>query len=358
MNDTTYDNFQDKRAAALNDWQRHFILPYGNAYNTAYKSFQATIKAQEEADKAARERNLQLALFALSLCGGSILTSVFGSAALKKIAQEVTLDVICRNEMQRAFKVASWVAGNETAQFALGKVWDDAESLIGAQLKSAFSENSGKFPSLAQFAQDPMNVQNNLDMWIRDIYALVIKAGTEINNRFTSNAVRLNQELGKLVASQFFVSAPQVRIDESKVASEIELTFFMKFILDLDYLVAGYWEETGRGFNMRKVITSRKPIDVDPTDRKLYPDTRKYYTDGTNFQTVEYQQVGDIIAKRVNQLHKTLFKYDFLEVTSSWLGTKIETVSLIVLQRAQTTLKRLANNNLTNISSMVKKTVP
>jgi hypothetical protein len=358
MADTTYDNFQDARAAALADWQRNFILPYGSAYNTAYKSFDATLKAQEAADKATQERNLQLVLFALSLCGGSILTSVFGTAALKQITQEVTLDVICRNEMQKAFNAAAWVSGNKTAQFALGKVWDDAESLIGGKLKTAFTETAAQFPSLSQFAQDPMNVQNNLGMWILDVYALVIKAGTEINNRFKSESSRLQQELQKLRKSQFFISAPPVRIDENKVAIEIELTFFMKYILDLDYLVTGHWEETGRGINMKEVIDSRTPINIDPTDRSKYPNGRKYYTQGLNFQKIEYKLIGDIIANRINKLHKAIFKYDFLKVTSGFLGTSVEATSLSILQRAQNTLKNLGNNNLTAISSMVKGAKP
>lgn len=353
-----YDNFQDQHAIAHNNWQRNFVLPYGSAYNTAHTSFMKTIQAQEAADKAARERNLQIALFALSLCGGSILTSVFGSAVLKEVAGSVAVDVICKNEMERAFRVAAFVESNKTAQFALGKVWDEAESLIGNQLKSSFTENANNFPSLAKFVQEPQNVQNSLEMWVRDAYDRVMRAGNKINQNFSSDSDRKKQALQKLMSSQFFISAPAQRINEQAISIDIELTFFMKLVLDLDYLVAGYWEETGRGVNMKKVITSRTPIQKDPTSRE-YPNTSKYYTHGTNFETIEYKQIGDIIAKRINELHKSRFNSNFFGVSENWLGMeKIEKVSHSALQRAQTTLNGLANQNITIIQRMTHQKSP
>ena len=56
---------------------------------------------------------MQLAFFALSLSGGSVLTSVFGSAALKDAAGSIAVDVICQNNMERAFKAAHLVATNK-----------------------------------------------------------------------------------------------------------------------------------------------------------------------------------------------------------------------------------------------------
>jgi len=349
-----YDTFQDKRTIAHNDWQRHFVLPYGSAYSTAVTNYRATIKAQEEADKAARARNLQLAFFALSLCGGSILTSVFGSAAMKDAAASVAVDVICKREMERAFKVATFVSENKTAQFALGAVWDKVESAAIDGIKGQFAENQSNFPALGKFVQEPLNMQNNLEEWVRGAYDKVLKAGSAINESHVLTADGKARQLEDLLSAPFFKHAPKQRLDEDSVRKDIELTLFMKHILDLDYLAKGYWKETGRGANMKKVVSSRTSIDMDPHSKK-YPKSFRY-TQGTNFEEVKYRQIGEIIEKKIDELHKDKLKHNFFETVDTYWGLSSdrEDISRSVLRRAHTTLKLLGNRNLQKITSMAK----
>ena len=122
MADDLYKIFDRNATRAENDWQRNFVLPYGSAYVIGRRSFQDNLDKQKKADEERQRRIAALAMFALSLCGGSILTHVFGSACAKTLAGKVALDVICKGEMNRAFKVASFVSENKTAEFAVGKL--------------------------------------------------------------------------------------------------------------------------------------------------------------------------------------------------------------------------------------------
>lgn len=339
---TFYDSFQDQRERAKNNWIRNFVLPYGSAFNTAHVSFHEVLRKQREADEAARQRYLQLAMFALSFAGGSVLTSVFGSAALKSAAADVAVDVICRNEWEKAFKVAHFVSENKTAQFALGSLWDQAGSLLTEKLKSSLAETTGNFPALGQFAQQPLNLQNQLEIWVRDVYDKVLTAGSEIAAQGSENDPLTVARLTQLMMAPFFIYAPTSRLDENKTAVSIELSFFLKYLTDLDYLATGHWADTGRGGSMRKVVTSRKAIDVNPLS-KDYP---KYKMSGMgDFQEVGYQQVGEIIENRIDELNKAVFKERFFEQVDTLFSVKAEDVSAAVVRRAYANLAGLGNRN-------------
>src|SRR5688572_15120012 len=110
-----------------NKWMLYTINPYSMAYDDALEAFKKKLEEQKEEDKA-ESLLLSLAMLALSLCGGGILTAAFGSAAIKTIAVDAATNVICNNNMERAFKAAHFIATNKTATFVAGKLWDEAES--------------------------------------------------------------------------------------------------------------------------------------------------------------------------------------------------------------------------------------
>lgn len=351
-----YALFQDRREIAHNDWQRNFVLPYGSAYNTAVGNFRKVLQEQEDADRKARERYLELAFFALSMCGGSILTSVFGSAALKDAAAAMTVDALCRYEMHRSFKAATLVAENKTAQFALGALWDGLEGAAGGALKAKIIENASNFPSLGKFVQEPLNMQNSLEQFVRDAYNIVMQAGSAIHQQ-EKDAARKARALRQLSQSAFFVAAPAKRKDEAAISIDIELAFLMKTILELDY-VKVWKSEHSDLYEHKTTLISRTPIEQLPAS-KAYPKphvTRVQSSAPYAFvhHDIDYSPVGEVIVKRIDELHQARFKQKFFNNIWTGVRQRREDVSHEMLVRAQFVLKRLADRNLQAVEAAAK----
>jgi hypothetical protein len=341
------ERFQRAHIRAHNDWQRNFVIPYSNAYSTAWENFKKTLEDQEKADAEQRAKAIGFAMFALSLCGGSVLTAVFGQAAVKAAASEIALDAICKREMERAFKVAAFVSENKTASFALGEVWDKTGELISDKVKSSLAETSANFPSLGEFATRPLNMRNNLDKWVRDAYAKLLLAEEDIFGR-TKDAIRQDGLFVELMKAPFFRLTPPEALKEDAVSTEIEIVFFMKHMLDLDYVAHGYWEDRPKG-GMRQKITSTAPINVDPLSDK-YPTYKGPRDLSMRFEEVRYRDAGDLIKARVDALIKKRFGVNFFRIDEGIIFDSKEKVSLDVLKRAQTKLQSLATSNYETIA--------
>jgi hypothetical protein len=116
-------NFITDIPAKERKWKNHTITPFAKAWINAFENFKETMKQQKDADEAAQKLKFELAMLALSLCGGGLLTAAFGTAAAKTLATNAALDVICRNNMQRAFKAANYIATNQTASSWIPTSW-------------------------------------------------------------------------------------------------------------------------------------------------------------------------------------------------------------------------------------------
>ena len=92
-------NFITDIPAKERKWKNHTITPFAKAWINAFENFKETMKQQKDADEAAQKLKFELAMLALSLCGGGLLTAAFGTAAAKTLATNAALDVICRNNM-------------------------------------------------------------------------------------------------------------------------------------------------------------------------------------------------------------------------------------------------------------------
>jgi hypothetical protein len=339
---TLFEQFTRAHTQAVNNWQRNFVLTYGTAYTNARASFMKTLKEQEEKDKAARERYAAIAMFALSLCGGSILTAVFGQACAKAAAAQIAVDVICEREMNRAFKVASFISSNKTASFALGSVWDAGAGYLSDKLKGSFAENGNNFPSLTEFAQEPQSVQNKLDKWVRDAYAKVLAAEEDISKNVKDENVKTKQ-ISDLIKSPFFRAAPLKSPNEEVLTTEIELTFFMKLLLDLDYVAQFMVDEKPRGGWSKREV-SRRPISAAPDDPK-YPGYKRVGMWG-DYEDVVYKQIGDVIKDRIDELNKKRFKDKFFTIIKGHIWDDKENISRDTLRRAHWKLNELGDANL------------
>lgn len=351
-----YDKFQDEREKAKSFWDS-FAKNYGTAYNTAFKSFHAELKKQEQTRMKRREMMLSFAFFALSLTGGSILTQVFGKAVAKEVAGDVALDIICKNNMDKAFKAAHFVADNKTAQFAIGALWDEAGSQITNAVKNKLKENSSAFPALKKFASDPINVQNKLENYIESAYRAMIDTGA----RFRDNSSESNSQeaLAKLLKSPFIAAAPRVGLDTERTRIEIELTLFLRYLLELDFIQRYHYMDHGRSYR-RNNLGTPKPIDKSPWSRG-YPKYKVTSSGMGNvrYQEVNYRQIELNVEEHIEKLYKPIFKTKFFQWWyrdyGLWKGEHwAEDIDRDVLKRAHTDLVALGNRNAAKISQSLK----
>ena len=340
---TLYETFDRAVTQAKNNWERNFVLPYGSAYATARDMFQKTIDDQKKADEQRQARIAALAMFALSLCGGSILTSVFGSACAKTLAGQFTVDAIARAGMERAWKVAEFVHDNKTAQFFVGKVWDSAADLL-PDMKAKLAETPGNFPSISQFAQNPQVIQNQLLKWVLDAYAVVLSTEAEIAKNVT-NEKRKTDLVMSLIDSPFVRAAPGKELPGEQTAEDIEFTFYMNVIRDLDYYAQFQFVEKGRG-GWSKQELSRRPIHESPSD-KNYPQFKRDMWGDT--EEVVFAKFGSILRDRVDTIHKKRFN------KTTFFSSK-ETLSPTTILRAEQKLAELSDINLGAIKQTLKGT--
>jgi hypothetical protein len=264
---------------------------------------------------------------------------VFGSAILKNASEKLAYSFL-ESQWKRAFQVAAFVHDNETAQFVLGELWSKASELLSSEVKSSFEESTTNYSGLnvKDGLTTPGNQKSKMELWLESV---------DLKAREAAEAVKgKSAELHKLVNAPYFTYAPKVALDEEKAAGEIELSFWMKFLMDLDYLEVGRWEVVRSHRDLERVrqtVTSRAPIDVNPR-AKEYP---KSYDSGAKFQRVGYRQIGDIVIKRIDELNMVHYKQNFFEREDGFFGPNIEEISRSVIIKAYTNLAGLCNRNRT-----------
>jgi hypothetical protein len=341
---TLYETFDRAVTQAKNNWERNFVLPYGSAYATAREKFQNKLDEQKKADEERAARIAALAMFALTLCGGSLLTQVFGSACAKTLAGQFAVDAIARNGMERTWKLVEFVDTNKTAQFFVGKVWDSGVDLL-PDMKAKLAETPGNFPSISQFAQNPQVIQNQLLKWVLDAYAVVLATEAEIAKNITNEKLKTDLVMN-LIDSPFVRTAPGKALPEDTTADDIEFTFYMNVIRDLDYLAQHQYVEKARG-GWSKQETSRRPISESPGD-KNYPQFRRTNVWGDSEEVV-FGKFGDILRDRVDELHKQRFNQVKFFLSD-------ETISQLTITRAEQKLAQFADINLTAIKATLGNT--
>ena len=334
MSDELFKTYIRAVLKAENNWQQNFVLPYGSAYTTARAKFKETLDNQKKADEERQKRIAALAMFALSLCGGSLLTHVFGSACAKTLAGQFVVDQICQREMNRAFKVVSFVNDNKTAQFAVGKLWDSGIELL-PDLKGKLAETTTNFPSLTKFAQEPQVLQNKLEQWVRSAYGYVLSAEEEISANVKDEKTKTAM-ITQLLEAPFIRAAPTREVPEDSIAEDIEFTFYMNVIRDLDYLEQVTFDERPRGWT--KKTKRLGSIDASPGSSE-YPKHKNLGWGGADYQHVAFDRFGDVLRDRVDELHKKRFNK-----TRFFLSD--EKISEHTITRAEQKLTEMSHVNL------------
>jgi len=287
-------HFNAQLIAALNDfadhhnnWRSNFINPYHSAYVGAVDNFKDAIRKRDEDRKA----KMDLALFALSLCGGSAMTAVLGKLTIERYLEEKALKVICVNNMEKTFNAMAMVKGSPVTQFLLGQTTDKIAAWAKGEVHSSIMQvatlgNQVLLDNPAQVKNALNSLYTKSESTARAAFRQLAKK--EHTSRDSYNRQRILQD----IINSPFCRSPKTPVwpDVKILRDKIELSFYLKLVL-----LSGY-----KHTFVPKGGSYDEPIKVLPSNKSFPP---KYKNNGYSWTSVEFRDIGDNISKKINSLY-------------------------------------------------------
>lgn len=337
--DKTIDKFKNEKIDAFTDaWKNNYTLDFIEKYWRAFDRFETVKGAQDRIDQALDQLKLDLAVAALTICSGGVVGTLLGEITLMQAAGQVVLDALCRENMQKTFQMAKLFSRNKVLEFAIGRAGEQIKAIatqeskkildgvyMGASVGQSFIEK----PHTKQYIMEKFLVKNRIG--IRTACEALVKAQISSQEK-----KRLFNDL----TQSHFCNPPKQKVLPDKYYRWIELTFYLKLVLNSDWLI----QHSDNVYGFRTGY-SKTPINAAPGDKGYPTDTitykRGFYTRSTT--RVEYDDIGQEYIKRMNELYKELFPGDYYPLIDS--GMFGETASRQILAKAYRTLKMIGDMN-------------
>jgi hypothetical protein len=298
--------------------------------------------AQDRKDNALRQLKLDLAVAALTICGGSVLAAVLGEITLVQAAGKVALDALCRTNMNDIFTKAKLASKNKVLEFSVGNVWQEiikianqeammvlANEFIGTNVQQSFTEN----------LQRPHSKQTIMNQFVLKNTRNLRKACEALEEAKISAQDKTRMVYAMRQSN--FCNPPTQQVLPKNYYEYIELTFYLKLVLNSDWRIQ--YSDNQYGF---RTGYSKTPINAAPSSNE-YPTNSIAYQRGFHNRSttrVEYDDIGQDYINRMNDLYSKLIpgaRYSKL-INSSRFG---ETTSKQILEKAYTTLKTIGEMN-------------
>jgi len=226
------DKLQTGAQIARNKWHIQACTPYATAYVKAFRRINDVLLK----DIKDQQLKIDLAIAALSIAGGSLLTATFAQTVKTRMMDQA-LNYICDTNRNKTFSVYAFAATNPAAQFTLGKALAASKAYaikaLGDNLKSSTSYSH----RLATTLEEPFLLNQFMkDHVIRSQTAVLDFIGLVREDIISDEDKLAGYE--SICNNQFFY-APTSSIypHVGPCADRIALAFYLKLILDTDYLV-------------------------------------------------------------------------------------------------------------------------
>lgn len=298
-------------------WTTYVAFPYSRAYANALLAFKDTKGAQDKLNA----KKAELGLLALTICSGGVLTHVFAQTAWKAVLKNKALDVICANNMEKAFNVAHFVSTNKAANFVVGGLWDTGAHLLDAKTKAAFNQSSASFPSTQQWKTET-DALTSLMGFVNECYLKYRDAARSVFGNSNLSGAQRETAIKQLTGSNFAKPPSESPIDETKVSNEIELLFYLRIVMDLDY-VQEFSAYAAGGVGGSSQEGPKVSIQQMPGDKNYpKPISNVYVSPGgrsgsVSGQNIGYEDLGRAFYDKINVLHKILYGKELL-TSKNW----------------------------------------
>jgi hypothetical protein len=138
--DETIKHLYDQRTAFAADWQYNYTLDYVEAYWQAFDRFNIVKAAQDRQDQALLQFKLDLAIAALTICGGSVLGAVMGEMTFNRAAGKVLMSALCKANMHDILTKAKLTSRNKVLEFAVAKAGSELTAIAKTEFKKIFTD--------------------------------------------------------------------------------------------------------------------------------------------------------------------------------------------------------------------------
>lgn len=335
------------RAATIarNRWFENYIAPFSISYTNAFNKYKKQLEAEKGRHKQSAEQMAGLAILALTLCGGSFLSAAVGTASMKtalgaralKFVDGPLMDFAARKNSMTIYKIAEVAQGSEIFHYVLGGVYDHVVAQLGSGSKAKLS-GALLVPTVEGIIRDPLNMKTQLQVYTSKLHTAILLSAEAIKKSSHKDKDALYEKLKK---SPFFSNIPDVRKLGSDLERRIELSFWMTYIMSLDYqLMIGY--HSGKD-NPHPTFT-KSPIHASPSSKnyaKPYevPWARDEYGGGRSRLEVTgamYDDTTSALGTYINVLHKQCFGTKFFEDEKA-----SDKINRAALKKAEMTLKKI-----------------
>ena len=285
--------------AYLSKWAKSI----GSAYAEAHKGATATVKAQNDLERARLDMFLTVVSFGIG--------SGIGGLFAKKSAKSMAVDFVANREMVRTFEVMARIEASKELSFYVQKSWAKANSVLAAQTIAAVKKLGQRDISLKTIMQTPLVFQNKLEQYVLDAIAAGQMIAEDYRTSSTISDAEKEAKAAEMLASPVLKNAPTNPVfpDAVKGGGIIELSWYMAEIMASDRYIKRHISANSVTASARTL--SNESIDVRTTDPK-YP-TRQDNVKTSGFlwpsraegtrSTIEYNQMGSKLVDRTNKLY-------------------------------------------------------
>jgi hypothetical protein len=338
MTDIAIQNLKSNISFFENKWRLNYTLDYVEAYWKACDAFEEFKTAQDKVDQTLLQFKLDLAVAALTICSGSVLGVVLGEMTIAETAGKVALDALCRANMNDIFTKAKLSSATKVLEFSVGGIWQEIKKIAALEAKNILGNESIGASVGQSFIQKGHTKAYIIEKFLTKNVLNLETACDTLKDSIIS-AQKKEQMFNELKQSHF-CNPPTQKVLPAKYHEWIELTFYLKLVLNSDWLEIKKRDSTGFFIAGH----SRTPIDVPPDDPNYPISSFKYGQSRSTTNTrVEYDRVGQVYIDRMNTLYRKLLPGDYNPlINSSRFG---ETTSKQILEKAYRTLKMIGDFN-------------
>jgi hypothetical protein len=316
-------------------WRTNWARPLADAQETAWQNVKSAMGAQAELEK----KKIEFALAILGIVGGNVASAVFGATALRSVAKQAALEIVVRQNMERAFKVLAAADASALAKFTLGAVWDASGKYVSESVKARLQGKVAKqYASMMAFAREPWKFRSALLNFVDDNQTTLGKAAADLQDLGSHTDTDRMNALTALRASPFMF--PPGKPNQSKLEIDIELTLWMNWLLTTDKLVQTLTVDHPFRSGQPHLL-SRRDIKRSPSARNYPRSHLEVHGHATTATLVRYQSIGSKLNARIDLLHKKRFGKEFFKDGLIFN----ERNSRDVLIRAERTLRSLGSRN-------------
>lgn len=305
-------------------YRSNWVLPLGTAYEKAFVSFTKTVDAQDATDKLLSE----IAVIVASLCIGGGMGAIFGEAAVNQVAVAGVTKLAATKNLGRLGHAVNWAKTNAVASFLFGQAWSKASIKLTAGASSQFKSYLYKSP-FSDNGVNPLSFQNAMDDFLERANISAIRILKSYQDDPNLSKKEVDEIAIELLNAPYIKDAPRASVIQNIefTAKELELIFYMRLIMDSDFLCTDI-PFTGRD-GIGPVTTCSPNSIPESVQSNEYPlpkgvkrtafskkvnfyNTQKNYT---YHKHVEYRRPGGVwfsdIMDRVNYLYKDVFGEKF-----------------------------------------------